>query len=121
MPQPRQTAAYPTSGERNVLCTLQYATPTEDEMGGLGEPVWTLFGSWRVKLSTEAQVIDETKAVINYALEGVFRRDLLDYFTAGTGIRILANNMTLKVLELENPQARNRTIVAHCANAVNTR
>jgi hypothetical protein len=29
-------------------------------------------------------------------------------------------SLTLKVFQVENPQLRNRTLVAHCANAVNT-
>lgn len=120
MPQPRQTAAYPTAGERNVYCVWQYATPTPDGSGGRGEPTWTNFGTWRAKVTTLSEFLDETKAVTTFQVEGPYRRDVVDYDTGGTGLRIVTNGMTLKVALVENPQARNRTLVAHCANAENT-
>jgi hypothetical protein len=46
---------------------------------------------------------------------------LIDRFNTGVGIRIATpHSLTLKVFQVENPQLRNRTLVAHCANATNT-
>lgn len=120
MAQPRQTGAYPSSGERNVKCTLQYATPVTDGMGGRSEPTWTDFGSWWAKTTVVPIVPNETDAVLLYEVEGPYRADLQERFLAGQGVRVVTNDLTLKVFQVENPQLRNRTLVAHCARAVNT-
>lgn len=89
-------------------------------MGGRGEPTWTDFGDWWAKVGVVPVIPNETEAVLLYQVEGPYRADVLEYFTTGTGLRIVANGLTLKVFQVENPQLRNRTLVAHCANAVNT-
>lgn len=113
---------WPTSGDRLTAVTLQYATPTTDAMGGRGEPAWTDVGRWWVKVTVTPIVSSETPTVLGYQCEGPFRRDLLDYFLAGTGLRLVSSDLglTLKVFQVENPQLRKKTLVAHCANAVNT-
>lgn len=114
-------AQWPLAGQRNVRCTLQYATPTTDSMGGRGEPTWTDFGTWWVRPSILPAVQNETESTLLYMMEGPYRQDLLDYWTSGTGLRLSTHNdLTLKVIQVENPELRNRTLVAHCANAVNT-
>jgi hypothetical protein len=120
MPQPRQSSTWPTPGERQVRCALEYATPTTDAMGGRGEPTWTHFGTWWAKVTVVPIVPNDTNAVMLYAIEGPYRADLLSQFSSGVGVRVIANDLTLKVFEVENPQLRNRTLVAHCAKAVNT-
>jgi hypothetical protein len=120
MPQPRSTGAWPSAGERRTKCTLQYATPTLDAMGGRGEPVWTDFGTWQVKVATVPVIASDTEAVILYQAEGQYRQDLVDRFKDGEGIRIVSNGLTLKVFQIENPLLVNRTLIAHCADAVNT-
>jgi hypothetical protein len=135
MGQPRQGFSWPTAGERQVKCTLQYATPTIDAMGGRTEPTWTNFGGWDAKVTVVPIVPNETDAVLLYEVEGPYRRDLVEYangttrptgitlpagFTGGLSIRIVTTDLTLKVFAIENPQLRNRTLVAHCANAMNT-
>ncbi len=89
-------------------------------MGGRGEPTWTDFGTWWAKVNVVPIVPNETDAVLLYEVEGPHREDLQTRFTSGVGIRIATSSLTLKVFQLENPQLRNRTLVAHCASAVNT-
>jgi hypothetical protein len=120
MPQPRVGASWPGSGERNVRCTLQYATPVTDAMGGRGEPTWTDFGAWWASVIVVPVIPNETEAVLLYAAEGPYRSDLIERFNSGVGIRIKTPSLTLKVFQVENPQLRNRTLIAHCANASNT-
>lgn len=120
MPQPRTGNSWPTAGERTANCTLQYATPTTDAMGGRGEPVWTSFGRWWAKALTVPAVSSESDAAILYQVEGPYRRDIVDYFLGGTGLRILVDGQTLKVFQVENPRLLNRTLVAHCAPAITT-
>ncbi len=120
MPAPRLGNQWPTAGERASHCVWQYATPTTDAMGGRGEPTWTAFATWWAKALTVPAVQNEVDAVILYQVEGPYRSDVLSYFTGGTGLRLVANGMTLKVFQVENPLLRNRTLIAHCANAVNT-
>lgn len=120
MAQPRQSGAYPSAGERHNKCTLQYATPTTDAMGGRSQPTWTDFGVWWAKVTVVPIVPNETDAVLLYAVEGPYRSDLIDRFTTGVGIRIVTGDLTLKVFQIENPQLRRRTLIAHCANATNT-
>jgi hypothetical protein len=121
MAQPRQTSTWPLAGERQTRCTLQFATPTTDAMGGRGEPVWTDFGTWWAKVTVVPIVPNETDAVLLYEAEGPYRSDLLTRFNSGVGIRIVTpNSLTLKVFQIENPLLKNRTLIAHCANATNT-
>lgn len=121
MPMPRGgSAQWPTGGERHARATLQYATQTKDAMGGLSVTTWTDFGNWWAKVTTMPLVVTETEASILYDVEGPYRSDLMDRFLAGTGVRLVIRDLTLKVLQLEVPQLQQRTIVAHCANAVNT-
>jgi hypothetical protein len=121
MAQPRQNSTWPLSGERQVRCRLQYATPQTDTMGGRSEPLWTDFGTWWAKVSVVPIIPNEIEAVLLYAVEGPYRSDLIDRFNTGVGIRIATpHSLTLKVFQVENPQLRNRTLVAHCANATNT-
>lgn len=121
MAQPRQSSTWPLAGERQVLCRLQYATPTTDGMGGRSEPTWTEFGTWWAKVSVVPIIPNETEAVLLYAVEGPYMVDLITLFNSGVGIRIATPNaLTLKVFQVENPQLKNRTLVAHCANAANT-
>lgn len=122
MPQPRQSGSWPTLGEYRQKTTVQFATPTYDAMGGRGEPTWTDLGTWYVKFGDLPIVPNDTEAVSLYTCEGTYRSDVWDKFHTGTGIRIVTTSpvRTLKVFLLENPQFMNRTLVAHCASAVNT-
>jgi hypothetical protein len=120
MPAPRLGNQWPTAGERAAHCTWQYATPTTDTMGGRGEPTWTDFATWWAKALTVPSVQNEVQAVILYQVEGPYRADVMEYFTGGTGLRLVVNGLALKVFQVENPRLMNRTLIAHCANAVNT-
>jgi hypothetical protein len=118
MAQPRQGASWPTSGERNIRCTLQYATPTTDAMGGRGEPDWTDIGKWWARVVVVPIVPNETDAVLLYEVEGPYRADVVEHFTAGTGLRVTTASLTLKVFQVEDPQLRKRTLRLHCAAAI---
>lgn len=120
MPQPRSQGQWPAAGERRTKATLQYATPVTDDMGGRGAPTWTNFGAWWCKVATVPYIQNEIEAVILYQAEGQYRADLWERFKAGTEIRIVTGELTLKVFQLENPLLQNRTLVAHCGDAVNT-
>jgi hypothetical protein len=120
MPAPRLGNQWPTAGERQARCIWQYATPVDDGSGGRGEPVWTDFASWWAKVLTVPAVQNEVDAVILYQAEGPYRSDVVTHFTGGKSLRLVANGLTLKVFQVENPLLRNRTLIAHCANAVNT-
>lgn len=120
MPQPRSQGQWPAAGERRTKATLQYATPVTDAMGGRGEPTWTTFGSWWCKVSTVPVINNEIENAILYQAEGQYRSDLWDRFKTGVGIRIVTSELTLKVFQVENPLLQSRTLVAHCADAVNT-
>ncbi len=130
MPQPRSISQWPTAGERKTKCILEYATPVPDDFGGRGEPTWTAFGTWYAKVLTVPDVSSESKAALGYQAEGLYRADLFEYFHGisfppgvtedSVGIRILANRLTLKVFQVENPLMQNRTLIAHCADGKNT-
>lgn len=120
MPLPRAgSTQWPTAGERNSRATLQYATPTTDSMGGRTEPTWTDFGTWWSKVTVVPFIVSDTQSSLIYQIEGPYRADLMTHFQAGTGLRVVVNGLTLKVFQVENPQLRNRNLVAHCAQAVN--
>jgi len=120
MAQPRPSTAWPTAGDRGVRCALQYATPTTDAMGGRAEPTWTIFGSWWAKVTVVPIVPNETDAVLLYEAEGPYKAAVVERFTSGVGLRIVTPHLTLKVFAVENPGLKNKTLVAHCANAAKT-
>jgi hypothetical protein len=121
MPAPRSGAAqWPTTGEQDVRCILQYATPTTDAMGGRGEPTWTQFATWWAKALTVPFIKSDVDSSVLYKFEGRYVALILDHFTGGVGVRLLANGLTLKVFQVENPQLQNRTLIVHAANAVTT-
>jgi hypothetical protein len=115
MPAPRFGNQWPTAGERHSRCTWQFAVPTTDTIGGTNEPTWTDFATWWGKALTVPNVQNEQQAVIAYQVEGPYRSDVWDYFAGGTGLRLVVNGLTLKVFQVEIPQLRNRTLIAHCA------
>lgn len=121
MPLPRASATqWPKAGERHAKVSLQYATPTTDTMGGRTEPVWTNFATWSVKVTVVPFIVSDTQSSLLYQLEGPYLADLMTHFHAGTGLRARVQGLTLKVFQVERPQLRSRTLVAHCAQAINT-
>jgi hypothetical protein len=131
MPQPRSTGAWPNAGELRTKCELQYATPTTDSMGGRTEPTWTTFGDWNAKVMTVPGGVSESKEKASYEIEGRYRADIWEYFQGisrpddldedtNVSLRLIANGLTLKVFDVENPLFQNRTLIVKCAKAVNT-
>lgn len=120
MANPRYSTQWPTAGERHVRAALEYATPTTDELGGVGEPVWTEFGKWWAKVATVMSGVNETDAAISYQVEGPYRSDLVEKFRSGVGVRVVTADYTLKVFKIVDSQLRKRSLIAHCADAVNT-
>src|SRR5262245_59462804 len=120
--QPRRklTGEYPSAGQRGIRCHLQFATPTTDGMGGRTEPIWQEFGTWWAQVTVLPIIPNETEAVLLYQVEGPYRKPIVDKFNTGKGVRIVTETLTLKVFQLENPDLKNRTLVAHCANTVKT-
>lgn len=117
----REVVQWPSIGERNVNCQVQYATPVTDAMGGREEPIWTEFvHSWWAMVTTIPIVPNETDAVILYEVEGPYVAEILERFITGVGLRIVTADLTLKVFQVEKKQLKNRTLIAHCANAMNT-
>ncbi len=111
---------WPAAGERSSKVLLQVAALTKDTMGGRTEPRWTQFGVWWVKTTVVPFIVSDTQSSLIYQLEGQYRDDLMTAFNEGKGLRAIVNGLTLKVFQVENPQLRNRTLVAHCANATTT-
>jgi hypothetical protein len=120
MPAPNTSSQWPSVGERHAKCTLQYATPVKDAMGGWGEPRWTDFDTWFAKVLTVPDISNEVDSIVLYLIEGPYVAALQSYFMGQVGLRILVKGMALKVFQVENPQLRNRTLIAHCAPAVST-
>ena len=89
-------------------------------MGGRGEPIWTNFGTWFAKVTTLPDIANEIQSAILYSIEGPYRSDLITRHNSGVGVRIVTPDLTLKVFQVEDPQARRRTLVAHCGKATNT-
>src|SRR5688572_14998922 len=127
---------WPSAGDRQVHCTLQYAIPVEDEGGGRRDPIWSDFGTWWVRLADVPFIPpNEIDNDLLYALEGPYRRDLFDYFNGfsrptgvtlpvgfvgGLGIRIITSVLTLKVFQVQDVLLKHRTLIAYCANAAQT-
>jgi hypothetical protein len=108
---------WPRSGERRHRSVIQRPVVTTDLMGGR-TTTWTSFSTWYVKVTAIPFVITDTQATVLHDCEGLYRSDL------EVGYRVLIENgdfeLVLKILALENPDAKNRTLVAHCGNALAT-
>lgn len=113
-------------------CTLQYAVEERDPLLGFEDAEWVNFGVWMAKETSEALIKDETEAPLLWHFEGRYRPDLIGYFngttlptgvtpsaSGGLGIRIVTPDVTVKVIQIENPLGVRRTLIAHCAKAVN--
>lgn len=131
MPQPRYTSQWPTAGECRTHCTLQYAVPVDDDIGGRMEPTWTTFTTWMAKTATVPGMGTDTGPKGSWQFEGLFHPKLWNYFHGRerpdgvdddmqVSLRLLAMGLTLKVFDVENPNGLNRTLVVSCAKAVNT-
>lgn len=114
MPAPRASSAqWPTAGERHARASVEYATETTDVIGGRSH-TWSTLGTWWVKVSTVPFVVNETEASLLYQLEGPYWATLQSRFLAGTKLRATVAGYVLTIVQVENPQLRNRTLVAHC-------
>jgi head-tail adaptor len=102
------SGAWPRTGERRHKATLQRATNTTDSMGGRTQ-TWTAYDSWAVKVNTVPFAVSDSQATSQYQLEGLYRDDVL------VGDRVLIRGLKLKVILLDNPELKNRTLVAHCS------
>lgn len=101
-------SAWPRTGERRHKATLQRATTTYDESRGRTQ-TWVAYDSWAVKVTTVPFAVSDSQATSQFLLEGLYRNDL------EVGDRVLVRGMKLKVILLDNPELRNRTLVAHCS------
>ena len=101
---------------------IEYATLATDTMGGRSDPTWTLLNdkSWFVKVTEVEFVVSDTQTALLYQLEGPYRGDIVTKWNSGTGLRAVVNGKTLKVIEVGNPQLKNRTLVLHCGKATTT-
>lgn len=109
-------SAWRSIGERRHRCTLQKATPTTDALGGRSE-AFTPYGTAEfAAVASDAVVKSESEAFLTYTVEFPYRPDTVDYYRAGTTQRVVFADLelTLKVLTVDNPEQRNRTLVLSC-------
>ena len=77
-------------------------------MGGRTQ-TWAAYDSWAVKVTTVPFAVSDSQATSQYLLEGLYRNDI------EVGDRVLIRGLKLKVILVDNPELRNKTLVAHCS------
>jgi hypothetical protein len=115
------TAKLATIGQRRERIEIQRATTVTDAMGGRSDTRFREFGTWWAKVTVVPFVVSDTQATMVYQLEGLYRRDVVDLFNGGLGLRAVVRklNLTMKVLTIEMPRLANRTMVLHCGKETN--
>lgn len=107
------------TGRYEHVALLQSATGAVlDSKRGRVE-TFSQWGTWRVSVTDVARVRDEKDNSVLHVLEGLWRQDIWDrFFGTGRTVRIVVKGMTLKVLNLENPDGRKRLMKAHTAKVI---
>lgn len=113
------------TGRYRHFAELQAAVVGEDELKGRTESQWPRFGDWRCSVTEKPLVLSETESAVIYMVEGLYRQDLWDRFYGGDTIRLVITGMTtrpltLKAMEVINPDWRNKVLVVHAAKAIET-
>ena len=103
------------TGRYRHVASLQAASSvTMDPHRGRIEN-FTSFGTWRCAITDQPMVKTEQDAVVMYLLEGLWRKDAWDKFSAGKTVRVVAKGMTLKALAMVNVGQINMVLQIHAA------
>ena len=106
------------AGQRRHLAALQEATITTDALGGRGPTAWTEFAQAYVAVNEQPFFKDEQDAAITYLVTLPYRADVVENHAAKVMQRVdVPGFKTLRVVLVQNPEARNRDLILHCVEA----
>jgi head-tail adaptor len=113
MPPPGTTPVRKRAGQLRHRITLQQGVQVPDELGGHTQ-TWPEFGDDWGAIDVQPFVVSETEATVLYQVALRYRADVVEKFNAGTVLRVVSGDYTLKVLTIVNAELRNRELVLHC-------
>jgi head-tail adaptor len=111
-----QQPARVRSGQRKKKVTLQEGNEVLDPLRGRTQTWSTYATDWAAVLPTVV-AMSETEATQTFLVQMRYRQGVFDRHLAGTQQRLLIGDYTLKLLEPENPELRNRDMRLYCAEA----
>lgn len=106
-----QRASYRSSGDRSKRVTLSSATTVTDGLGGRTE-TWSDYGKAWGSVTAQADIKSESESTVLYVIEIPYRSDVTKGHRASVG------GKTLKVLEVVNPEMRNKAVQLHCGETL---
>lgn len=105
-----------SSGQRHLSITLKSSISTADALGGLPEGDYVEFGTDWAEITEIPFIISSTEHGMLYRFVIRFRQDLLTEFEVEKKrVRVVDDTREYNVLEIENPEKRNRELHLHCA------
>lgn len=105
------------TGQRRHKVTLQEDVVTIDALGGR-EQDFESFGTAFVSIDSQTIGVTETEAGLTFSVQMHYHPAFWEKFLAGKQLRIVATDYTLKVLNVVNPEQRNRDLVLTCGKTV---
>jgi SPP1 family predicted phage head-tail adaptor len=106
---PGQIATRKGAGQLRHRVQLQSATVVTDSQGGRSQ-TWATYATVWGAVDPVPVVVSEEQSVVLFIVSIRYRSDVVKQQ------RVIAEGMTLKILELVNPEQRNRDLVLHCAS-----
>lgn len=104
------------AGQRQHRVVLQEGVPVIDALGGRSQ-TWPSFAEDWAAIDSLPLVVSETEATILFQVTLKYRADVAEKHAAGTQLRVVGGGVTLKLLDLINPEQMNVALVLHCARA----
>jgi head-tail adaptor len=104
------------AGQRRHLVELQHDVSVTDAMGGRTQ-AWATYAREWMAVDSQPLVVSETQATVLYQVTMPFRQDTWDKHLEGTQQQVVTESKVLKVLEMVNPEERNRELILQCARA----
>lgn len=99
------------AGKLRHRANLQSATEVEDLIKGRTE-TWSTYATVWASVREQPFVVSEDNATILYLVGIRYRSDVVKRQ------RVVVAGLTLKILEVENPERRNRKLTLHCAEVL---
>lgn len=113
---PNVTPVRKGAGQLRHRLALQQDVPVVDALGGRTQ-TWDTYGNEWAAVDEMPLVVSETQSSVLFQVTMRYRADILEKHLAGTQLRVVTPTRTLKVLEIVNPEHRNRDLVLSCAQA----
>lgn len=111
-------AARKGAGQQRTRMGLLSSSTVKDTIGGQTAGEFTAFGNGWAAVEEVPFIVNASEHGVLYKLTTTYRGDIVNEFeTLKRRVRITIPGKALTLLEIENPDRRNRQLVLHCAVA----